>query len=107
MTLNAGRSSSASDVAVTPVLTVWSRNAIVSDAATGNRVTKANMEIRTSERVGRKEVFYLTTYSIHFTDSYMIKDQTDSEIENTLPPHEILFPIRSKGSFICIIPQTG
>ena len=24
-----------------------------------------------------------------------------------LPPHRLLFPIRNKGSFICIIPQTG
>ena len=31
----------------------------------------------------------------------------DSERENMLPPHGLLFPISSKGSFICIIPQTG
>ena len=37
----------------------------------------------------------------------MVKDHTDSERRNTLPPHGLLFPISSKGSFICIIPQTG
>ena len=28
-------------------------------------------------------------------------------IRNLLPPHGLLFPISSKGSFICTIPQTG
>ena len=33
---------------------------------------------------------------------------SDSERENPLPPHGLLFPISSKGSFfIYIIPQTG
>ena len=32
----------------------------------------------------------------------MIKDHSDSEIGNLLPPHRLLFPISSKGSFICI-----
>jgi hypothetical protein len=26
---------------------------------------------------------------------------------NQLPPHRLLFPISSKGSFICTLPQTG
>ena len=38
---------------------------------------------------------------------HMVKDHTDSERGNPLPPHELLFPINSKGSFICTIPQTG
>ena len=37
----------------------------------------------------------------------MVKDQSDSERGNPLLPHRILFPISSKGSFICIISQTG
>ena len=31
----------------------------------------------------------------------MVKDQFDSEKENPLPPHRLLFLINSKGSFIC------
>ena len=37
----------------------------------------------------------------------MIKDQSDSERGNPLPPHGLLFLISSKGSFVCIIPQAG
>ena len=37
----------------------------------------------------------------------MVKDHSDSENGNPLPPHGLPFPISSKGSFICIIPQTG
>ena len=60
---------------------------------------------------GRKEMFYLTTDSTHFIYGYMasdmVKDHSDSERGKPLPPHRLLFPISSKGSFICIIPQTG
>ena len=60
---------------------------------------------------GRKEMFYLTTHSTHFSYGYMasdvIKDHSDSEKGNPLPPHRLLFPISSNGSFICIIPHTG
>ena len=60
---------------------------------------------------GRK-CFYLTTHSIHFIlrlygVGHMVKDNSDSERRNSLPPHGLLFPINSKGSFICTIPQTG
>ena len=54
----------------------------------------------------RKEMFYLTTHSTYFIYGYMVKDHSDSEKGNLLPPHWLLFLI-SKGSFICIIPQTG
>ena len=37
----------------------------------------------------------------------MVKDHSDSERENPLLPLGLLFLISSKGSFICIIPQTG
>ena len=63
--------------------------------------------------VGRKEgnvlfndalnTFYLRLYGIRL----MVKDHSDSERGNPLLPHGLLFPISSKGSFICIIPQTG
>ena len=33
-----------------------------------------------------------------------VKDHSDSEKENTLPPHRLLLSINSKGSFICTIP---
>ena len=46
-----------------------------------------------------KEMFYLMTHSTHFIYSYMA---SDSERGNLLPPlHGLLFPISSKGSFIC------
>ena len=47
--------------------------------------------------------FYLRLYGV----KHMIKDHSDSEKENPLPPHRLLFPISSKGSFICTIPETG
>ena len=37
----------------------------------------------------------------------MVKDHSDSERGNPLPPHGQLFPINNKCSFICTIPQTG
>ena len=47
--------------------------------------------------------FYLRLYGV----GHMVKDHSDSETGNPLPPHGLLFPISSKGSFICTIPQTG
>ena len=47
--------------------------------------------------------FYLRLYGIR----HIVKDHSDSERENPLPPHRLLFSINSKGSFICNIPQTG
>ena len=56
----------------------------------------------------RKEMFYLTMHSIHFIYGYMVKDHSDSERGNQLLLlHGLLFLISSKGSFICINPQTG
>ena len=37
----------------------------------------------------------------------LVKDHSDSEKGNLLPPHRLLLSINSKGSFICTIPQTG
>ena len=63
--------------------------------------------------IGRKEgnvlfndalnTFYLWLYGIR----HMVKDHSDSEKGNPLPPHGLLFMINSKGYFICTIPQTG
>ena len=56
--------------------------------------------------LGRKEgnvlfndalnTFYLRLYGV----GHMVKDHSDSERGNLLPPHGLLFPISSKGSFI-------
>ena len=62
---------------------------------------------------GRKDIFYLTMHSTHFIyghmapDIIMVKDHSDSERGNPLPPHGLLFSISSKCSFICTIPRTG
>ena len=47
--------------------------------------------------------FYLRLYGVR----HMVKDHSDSEKGNPLPPHGLLLSINSKGSFICTIPQTG
>ena len=47
--------------------------------------------------------FYLRLYGVRHT----VKDHSNSEKGNPLPPHRLLLSINSKGSFICIIPQTG
>ena len=38
---------------------------------------------------------YLRLYGV----GHMVNDYSDSERENPLPPHGLLFPISSKGSF--------
>ena len=53
--------------------------------------------------VTRNEMFYLRTHSTHFIYGYMashIWRHSDSERGYLLPPHGLLFPINSKGSFI-------
>ena len=47
--------------------------------------------------------FYLRLYGVR----HMVKDHSDSEKGNPLPPHRLLLSINSKGSFICTIPQAG
>ena len=44
---------------------------------------------------------YLRLYGVR----HMVKDHSNSERINPLPPHGLLFPISSKGSFICTIPD--
>ena len=70
-------------------------------------------QLHLGNNVGRKEgnvlfndalnTFYLRLYGVR----HMVKDHIDSEGGNPLLPHRLLFLISSKGSFICIIPQTG
>ena len=47
--------------------------------------------------------FYLRLYGVR----HMVKDHSDSEKGNPLPPHWLLISINSKGSLICTIPQRG
>ena len=47
--------------------------------------------------------FYFRLYDV----GHMIKNHSDSDRGNPLPPHRLLFPISSKDSFICIILHTG
>ena len=47
--------------------------------------------------------FYLWLYGVR----HIVKDHSDSEKGNPLPPHRLLFPISSNGSLTCIILQTG
>ena len=47
--------------------------------------------------------FYLRLYGVR----HMVKDHSDSKRRNPLPIHGLLFPISSKGYFMCIISQTG
>ena len=63
--------------------------------------------------IGRKEgnVLFnntLNTLCLRLDDiRHMVMDHTDSQRGNPLPPHGLHFPIGSKGSFTCFIPQTG
>ena len=49
---------------------------------------------------GALNTFYLWLYGVR----HMVKDHSDSEKRNPLPPHRLLFPISSKGYFIRTIP---
>ena len=62
-----------------------------------------------TKKAGRKEMFYLMTLNTFYLQLYgvrhMVKDHSDRERGNLMLPHGLLFPISSKGSFICIIPR--
>ena len=45
--------------------------------------------------------FYLRLYGV----IHIVKDHSDSERGDPLPPHGAFSPISSKGSFICITPR--
>ena len=53
---------------------------------------------------GRKEGTFLFNDALN-TFYLQLYDHSDSERGNPLLPHRLLFPVSSKGSFICIIPQ--
>ena len=79
----------------------------------------AGFEIKEVEReslnrkIGRKEgnVLFndaLNTIYLRLNGvMHMVKDHSDFEGGNPLPPHRLLFPISSKDYCICIISQTG
>ena len=54
--------------------------------------------------IGRKEMFYLTTHSTNFIMLYgvehMVKNHSDSERRNPMPPHRVHFSICNKEYFI-------
>ena len=53
---------------------------------------------------GALNIFYLQLYVV----GHMVKDHSDSERGNPLPPlYGLLFLISSKGSFVSTTPQTG
>ena len=83
----------------------------VMEPCVGKHISKSSFLLLDQE--GRKEgnvlfndalnTFYLLLYGV----THMVKDHSDSEKGNPLPPHRLLLSINSKGSFICTIPQTG
>ena len=64
---------------------------------------KEHLQLIITDVTRRKEGnFYLTTHSTNGI-RHMVKDHSDSERGNLLPPQRLLFLISSKVSFICII----
>ena len=76
---------------------------MIPDARTGAHYRRVLKHLNLN---GRKEgnvlfndalnTFYLRLYGV----GHMVKDNSDIDRGNTLPPHSLLFPISSKGSFI-------
>ena len=76
---------------------------MAAEATFGNLLI--NKGARCSSGKERKENVLLndalnTFYSRLYGVRHMVKDHSDSERENLLPPHGLLFSIDSKGSFI-------
>ena len=71
----------------------------------GFKLTLSVIHIRERERNvlfnNILNTFYLRLYGVR----HMVKDHSDSEKGNPLPPHRLLLSINSKGSFICTIPD--
>ena len=66
--------------------------------------TKTETEAKFHNRTSLHSThFILRLYGV----GHMVKDHSDNERGNPLPPYGLLFPINSKGYFICIIPYTG
>ena len=74
------------------------------------KLDKITLQIHSVKELGnewRKEMFYLTMQSTHFNYGYMASAIWYSERRNLhLVLHGPLFPISSKGSFICTIPDS-
>ena len=105
---------------VTPVMEHWLEREIAQwahpmkdDRMTHRTISERSYHGATSCSRGMRErnvlfndtlnTFYLWFYGVR----HMVKDHSDSEKENPLPPHRLLLSINSNGSFICTIPQTG
>ena len=75
----------------------------------GVTASSSCFHLRLLTRVKRKEgnvlfndalhTFYLRLYGV----GHMVKDHSESERGNPLPPHRLLFSINSKVFFICTI----
>ena len=74
-----------------------------SDSGLGNVPLSTNKERKGNVLFNDAlNTFYLRLYGVR----HMVKDYSDSERGNPLPPHGLLFSNDSNGSFICTIPQT-
>ena len=65
-------------------------------------ISRAEPWLVCSDVIWRKEMCYLMTHSTHFiyrlyVVRHMVKEQSDCDSGNPLPPHGILFLISSKG----------
>ena len=74
-------------------------NKLIGDLAGFNLIGNGNGNVLFNDALN---TFYLWLYGVR----HMVKDHFDSEKGNPLPPHRLLFPINSKGSFIYTIPHT-
>ena len=88
-----------------PVCSVWYRRKSRSRNLKGDKETIEPPIFKEGNVLFKDKLntFYLRLYGV----GHMVKDHSDSERWNPLPPHGLLFPISSEGCFICIIPQTG
>ena len=94
----------------TGIFSTLKRNPCLLLSSISNRHKRSLDVHQQTRKEGRKEMFYLTTHSTHFIlllygIGYIVKDHSDNERGNLLLPHGLLFPISSKDSFICTIPD--
>ena len=88
-------------LSVTTYLSVSNYNHSIS----GNAWPRSGLE-RKEENIPFNDTlnaYYLRLYDVR----HMVKDHSNSKWWILLPSHGLLFPISIKGSFICIIQQTG
>ena len=82
----------------TEIVSNWAPHLLRPALHTHKRTTQRNVLFNDA-----LNTFYLRLYGVR----HMVKDHSDSEKRNPLPPHRLLLSINNKGSFICTIPQTG